>query len=246
MVGGECYSNAPILNASSGFGHVINIGGVNSYVTGSPLAIFAILLVSDVYGFKAPLLRKIADKVAATGYYVLVPDFLHDDPYDPKNLTRPTAVWLKDHEPGKDFEEAKPIIEALKRKGVSAVGVAGFCWGAKIVTNLGKAKLVQASVLLHPSYITVDDIRGVNVPIAILGAQHDSLSPPTLLKQFKQVLKAKPEIDSYVKVFPNVSHGWALRYDPKNPKAAKAAGKAHKIMIKWFHKHLKKVRNLVF
>jgi len=35
---------------------------------------------------------------------------------------------------------------------------------------------------------------GVNVPIAILGAQHDSLSPPTLLKQFKQVLKAKPEV----------------------------------------------------
>jgi len=52
MVGGECYSNAPILNSSSGFGHVMNIGGVNSYVTGSPLAIFAILLVSDVYGIQ--------------------------------------------------------------------------------------------------------------------------------------------------------------------------------------------------
>jgi len=35
---------------------------------------------------------------------------------------------------------------------------------------------------------------GVNNPIAILGAQHDSLSPPQLLKQFKEVLKAKPEV----------------------------------------------------
>ncbi|CAJ1941220.1 unnamed protein product [Sphenostylis stenocarpa] len=237
MVGGECYSNPPLLNASSGGGYVTNIGGINSYVTGSPLAILAILLVSDVYGFKAPLLRKVADKVAANGYYVLVPDFLHDDPYDPKNSTRPTSVWLKDHEPGKSIKGAKPVIKALKRKGVSAVGVAGFCWGgellyklteckvfslflsAKTVTNLGKAKLVQASVLLHPSYITVDDIRGVNVPIAILGAEHDSLSPPKLLKQFKQILDAKPEIDSYVKVFRNVSHGWTLRYDPNDPKA---------------------------
>ncbi|QCE09144.1 endo-1,3;1,4-beta-D-glucanase-like [Vigna unguiculata] len=240
MVGSGCFSNAPILNASSGVGHVVNVGGVNSYVTGSPLAVLAILLVSDVYGFKAPLLRKIADKVAAHGYYVLVPDFLHDDPYDPKNLSRPTRVWLKDHEPGKPSEEAKPIIEALRRKGVSAVGIAGFCWGAKIVTNLARPELIQASVLLHPSYITVDDIRGVNVPIAILGAEHDSLSPPKLLKQFEEVLKAKPQIDSYVKVFPNVSHGWTLRYDPTDPKAAMAAGKAHTIMINWFDKHLKK------
>jgi len=52
MLGGECYSNAPILNASSGVGHVTNVGGVNSYVTGSPLAILAVLLVSDVYGIQ--------------------------------------------------------------------------------------------------------------------------------------------------------------------------------------------------
>ncbi|KAG2371248.1 Endo-1,3-1,4-beta-D-glucanase protein [Vigna angularis] len=176
MVASGCFSNAPVLNASSGVGHVINVGGVNSYVTGSPLAVLAILLVSDVYGFKAPLLRKIADKVADNGYYVLVPDFLHGDPYDPKNVSRPTR--------GKSSEEAKSIIEALKRKNVSAVGVAGFCWG------------------------------GVNVPIAILGAEHDSLSPPKLVKEFEEVLKAKPQIDSYVKVFPNVSHGWTLSLRP--------------------------------
>jgi len=35
---------------------------------------------------------------------------------------------------------------------------------------------------------------GVNVPIAILGAEHDSLSPPKLLKQFEEVLKAKPQV----------------------------------------------------
>ncbi|QCE09145.1 endo-1,3;1,4-beta-D-glucanase-like [Vigna unguiculata] len=240
MVGGECISNHPIFNTSSGVGYVTNIAGVNTYVTGSPLAILAIVLISDVYGFKPPLLRKIADKVAHHGYFVAVPDFFHGEPYNRDNASRPFTPWLKDHDPAKGIETAKPIIEALKRKGASAVGVAGFCWGARTVTNLGKAKLVKASVLLHPSYITVDDIRGVEVPIAILGAEHDSLSPPKLLKQFQQVLNAKPEIDSYVKIFPNVSHGWTVRYDPNDPKAVKAAGKAHKIMINWFDKHLKK------
>ncbi|CAJ1941216.1 unnamed protein product [Sphenostylis stenocarpa] len=240
MVGGGCFSNHPILNGTSGAGNVTNIGGVNSYVTGCPLSILAILLVSDVYGYKAPNLRKIADKVAASGYYVVVPDFVHDDPFDPKNKKRPNDVWVKEHDPGKGSETARPVIEVLRRKGASAVGIAGFCWGAKTVTNLGKSDLVQASVLLHPSYITVDDIRGIKSPIAILGAEYDSLTPPKLVKEFKQVLDAKPEVDSYVKIFLNASHGWTLRYDPNDPRAVKESDAAHKIMIDWFDKHLKK------
>lgn len=27
------------------------------------------------------------------------------------------------------FEDAKPVIEALKSKGVTKIGAAGFCWG---------------------------------------------------------------------------------------------------------------------
>ncbi|KAG2409506.1 uncharacterized protein HKW66_Vig0001710 [Vigna angularis] len=68
------------------------------------------------------------------------------------------------HNIGKGIEIAKPIIEALKRKGASAVGFAGFCWG------------------------------GVEVPIAILGVEHDSIAPPKLLNQFKQVLDAKSKM----------------------------------------------------
>ncbi|KOM44359.1 hypothetical protein LR48_Vigan05g196400 [Vigna angularis] len=240
MVGSECYSNPPILNASSGVGYDTNIAGVNTYVTGSPLAVLAIVLVSDIFGFKPPLLRKIADKVANHGYFVAVPDFFNGEPYNSENVSRPFDAWFKDHDPAKGIETAKPIIEALKRKGASAVGFAGFCWGARTVTDLGKAKLIQASVLLHPSFITVDDVRGVEVPIAILGAEHDSIAPPKLINQFKQVLDAKPEIDSYVKIFANVSHGWTVRYDPNDPKAVEAAGEAHTIMINWFDKHLKK------
>ncbi|ESW26157.1 hypothetical protein PHAVU_003G095600 [Phaseolus vulgaris] len=240
MVGGGCFTNHPVLNGSSGGGNVTNIGGVNCYVSGCSLSVIAILLVSDVYGFKAPLLRKIADKVGDSGYYVVVPDLLNDDPFNPKDLKRPNDVWKKDHEPAKGFESAKPIIEALKSIGVSSMGAAGFCWGSKTVTGLGTAQLTQASVLLHPSYITVDDVRGVKTPIAILGAEHDSLSPPELVKEFKHVLDAKPEVESFVKIFPNASHGWALRYDPTNPKALNEAEAAHKIMIDWFDKHLKK------
>ncbi|BAT89432.1 hypothetical protein VIGAN_06038400 [Vigna angularis var. angularis] len=70
---------------------------------------------------------------------------------------------------GKGIEIAKPIIEALKRKGASAMGVVGFCGG------------------------------GVEVPIAILEAEHDSIAPPKLLNQFKQVLDARLELAEIIR-----------------------------------------------
>ncbi|KAG2246558.1 hypothetical protein Bca52824_086186 [Brassica carinata] len=88
------------------------------------------------------------------------------------------------------------VIEAIKSKGITAIGVAGMCWGAKMVVELSKQELVQAAVLLHPSFVTVDDIKGGKVPIAILGAEIDQLSPPAILKQFEEILASKPEIVS--------------------------------------------------
>ena len=36
----------------------------------------------------------------------------------------------------KVFEDAKPVIAALKNKGISAIGAAGFNWGCKFHANL--------------------------------------------------------------------------------------------------------------
>ncbi|XP_020227431.1 endo-1,3;1,4-beta-D-glucanase [Cajanus cajan] len=239
MSGPECCSNPPVLNPNGGAGHVEKLAALNSYLTGSPDSNVALLLISDIFGYEAPNLRNLADKVAAAGYYVIVPDFFHADPYNPENTNRPLPVWLKDHGPDKGFEDAKSIIDALKSKGVSVIGAAGFCWGAKVVVELAKSRLIQAAVQLHPSFVSVDDIKGVDIPIAILGAEIDKMSPPELLQQFEQVLTAKPGVDSLVKIFPKVSHGWSVRYDKKDAEAVKAAEEAHQVLLNWFAKHLK-------
>ncbi|KAI4311231.1 hypothetical protein MLD38_036141 [Melastoma candidum] len=163
MSGPECCSNPPSLNPTSVVGHVEEVSGFKAYVTGSAYSNQAVLLVSDVYGYEAANLRKLADKVTAARFYVVIPDFFHGDPYDPQNAERPLPVWIKDHGPDKGFEDAKRILESLKSKGILTVGAAGFCWGAKVVVELSKLGLIQAAVLLHPTFVTVDDIKRVKI-----------------------------------------------------------------------------------
>ncbi|XP_059632574.1 endo-1,3;1,4-beta-D-glucanase-like isoform X2 [Cornus florida] len=198
------------------------------------------LSIRDCYlGYEAPKLRKLADKVGAAGFYVVVPDFLYGDPYVPDNAERPIPVWIKDHGPDKGFEDAKQVISALKSKGVSKIGAAGFCWGAKVVVELAKCAYIQAAVMLHPSFVTSDDIQRVKVPISILGAEIDKLSPPELLKKFDGALNAMSEVDHFVKIFPGVAHGWTVRCKDEDEAAVKSAEEAHRDMLNWFDKYLK-------
>ncbi|OWM87165.1 endo-1,3;1,4-beta-D-glucanase-like isoform X2 [Punica granatum] len=234
MSGSQCCENPPTLSPSSGGGSVTEIGGLKAYVCGPPDSKLAVLLISDIYGYEAPLLRKLADKVAAAGFHVVVPDFFHGDPYVPENSERPLPVWIRYHGTDKGFEEAKPVIAALKSKGITALGAAGFCWGAKVVVELAKSDFIQSAVLLHPSLVTVDDIKEVKAPIAILGAEFDHMTPPELIKQFREVLLSKPELNCFVKLFPGVSHGWTVRYDEGDEKAVKNAEEAHADMLDWF------------
>ncbi|XP_050236104.1 endo-1,3;1,4-beta-D-glucanase-like [Mercurialis annua] len=241
MAGSQCCENPPTLIPGYGAGSVTEIGGLKAYVSGPSDSKLSVLLISAIFGYEEPSLRKLADKAAAAGFYVVVPDFFNGDPYVPENVEghRPLPVWIKSHGTDKGYEDAKPVIAALKSKGISAIGAAGFCWGAKVVVELSKSDHIQAAVILHPSFVTVDDIRESKAPIAVLGAENDHLSPPSLLKQFEEVLSAKTEINSYVKIFPGVSHGWSIRYDTEDESSVRSAEEAQKDMLDWFVEHVK-------
>lgn len=172
---------------------------------------------------------------------MVVPDFFYGDPFVPGSAENPLAGlqdWIKNHGPAKGFEDSTKVIEVLKGRGISTIGAAGFCWGAKPVVELSKGEVLKAGVLLHPGFVTVDDIEAVKAPLAILGAENDKISPPALVQQFEAILSAKPEVDSFVKIYPGVAHGWTVRYDENDEVAVKHAEEAHVKMLEWFNKYL--------
>lgn len=79
----------------------------------------------------------------------------------------------------------------------------------------------------------------VKAPIAILGAETDHHSPAELLRQLGNILASKSEVDSYVKIFPGVSHGWTVGYKEDDEFAVKSAEEAHSDMMNWLTKYIK-------
>ncbi|XP_062105016.1 endo-1,3;1,4-beta-D-glucanase-like [Humulus lupulus] len=236
MSSSECFENPPtlLISTSNGVGTVQDVGGLKSYVTGSPHSKRAILFASDALGYETPKLRKLA---AADQYLVVVPDFFYGDPSYPNNPDR--DEWLKAHNTDKGHEDAKQVVAALKSKGLSAIGASGFCWGGNVVIKLAGSTDIQAAVVLHPGRVTDEDINEVKVPIAILGAEMDKIAPQEHIKHLGEILSAKSEIDSLVKIFPGVAHGWTVRYNDEDPFAVKSAEESHLDLINWFTKYVK-------
>jgi len=218
-----------------------SFGPYLSYVTSHHSPTAAVILANDIFGFDAPLLRKLADKTTSVGYFVVVPDFFNKDPFIPEDSTSPFARmgdWLKNHQPLASVEGLEQVIETLHKKGFASVGAVGFCWGAKVVIQVAKGDTLKAAILAHPAFVTVEDIQDVKTPIAILAAETDEVTPPALAQKFGEILESKPEVESFFRIYPGVVHGWTTRYDVHDAKQVADAEEVHNKMFEWFGKFL--------
>lgn len=101
-----------------------------------------------------------------------MPDLFNGDPLQ---LNRPTdfdfPAWRAKH----STEVVDPIVEAtikeLKEKhGVKRIGTVGYCFGAKSVVRFLKKGVTDVGYVAHPSFVSVDEIKGIEGPLAIAAA----------------------------------------------------------------------------
>lgn len=243
---GQCCISPPSCDYQA-LGHDETWNSLPVYIAGpslSPAPSSAVLIISDIYGWRVPQTRQLADKIAAAGHFVVVPDFMEGEPYastDPNQEYGGLHEYLERHSKRKAINHAKEVLEKIHTMGFHVIGAAGFCWGAKILVNLLKGDTaVGAGIMCHPSFLTTDDIKEVKVPLAILGAEIDIITPPKMVLEFESILKASPDVghQSYCNIYPDADHGWTTRYEPNNLEARNRAETAHGDIISWFQTHL--------
>eukprot|EP00850_Spirogloea_muscicola_P000283 SM000001S04685 [mRNA] locus=s1:1635029:1636365:- [translate_table: standard] len=179
--------------------------------------------------------------MAAEGFLALAVDVYRGGPFVPaadSDFMAAFSEWKSRQDMEKQGEDAAAVVAALRsEEGVAKVGLCGFCWGAKVAALAAKRAGAQALTMCHPSATTVDDIEGLTMPTAILGAEIDKATPPSLAKEFEDILQ-KNGITNFVKIFPKVSHGWTMRYNEDNEEARQAAHEAYCNAIAFFKEHL--------
>ncbi|KAF1985763.1 alpha/beta-hydrolase [Aulographum hederae CBS 113979] len=200
----------------------------------------AILLITDVIGHEFINVQLIADQFAANGYFVAMPDLFNGDPVA---LNPPEGFqimdWLKNH----GTEQVDPIVESsikeLRGKyGVQKLGAVGYCFGAKYVARFLKSGQIDAGFMAHPSFVTADEVKGMEGPLSIAASETDHIFPAEKRHETEAILK-EMSIAYQINLFSDVEHGFAVRGDISKPRAKFAKEQAFYQAVQWFDEHVK-------
>ena len=184
-------------------GRTAELGPLSTYVTGTEKADGgAVLLIPDIYGFGIPntryetfehacvdiahavcelascnWCRLFADQLAEQGFFVLLPDIFHGDPWDAEGDWNKFGEWREKHPQGPQMLQLDRLLtdvhQQYKPKTVSCIG---FCWGGRHVTILAASDKVSAGVVAHGSFVTAELVQQVKQPILFLFADNVSLA----------------------------------------------------------------------
>ena len=145
----------------------------------------AVLILTDVVGYKFKNTQLIADQFAANGYPTYVPDLFNGDPVQ---INRSPGFdlqkWLKGaagggQGPGHGPEQTDPIVDAVikhlrEKAGVTKLAAAGYYFGAKyLVRHMDKALAgngIDVGYVAHPSFVEEDELLKLNGPLSIAAA----------------------------------------------------------------------------
>lgn len=225
------------------------ISGLSTYVSVSDTntsSRTAILVIHDLFGWKFPNVRLLADHYAeelqATAY---VPDFFGGQILDWEvilggdfsKLDLPNFMQTNNRH-AREPEIVK-FARYLRSKYTKVCAV-GFCYGGWAVMRLGAQEhqpaLVDCIVAAHPSFLTEKDVDEVAVPVHMLAPEEDQMYTAELKRHtFDSLLNRKVPFD--YQHFPGVEHGCFIRGDLRKPGEQDAMLQGRKAAVAWFARH---------
>lgn len=246
-------------------GHEETIAGFPTYVTGDPAnKARSIVFLHDVWGWKIPNTRLLADTYADNGFYVYLPDLVQDDTIPewvlkvgapkPRELDNKSMLekakdsflmsaeygpWLIRHREAVTKPLVETFLQAVKQDpAVKKIGSAGFCWGARYGILFATEGGFDAAFGAHPSFLSIpSDLENVTNPVSIAVGDQDTVMSIDEVHKLKAALAEKPQ-DTEVEIYPGAIHGFSVRGDLEDPKEVEQKEQAVKQAVAFFQKHL--------
>lgn len=231
-----------IANCCSGHvNHVDTVAGVEETIAGyhcyvakpATASTKTVVIATDVFGYKLPNVRLIADNFAKHGFNVFIPNTLNE-PVFPLNLpdllhglnekesgelqTKVFMDFLGTNPMSQTVERTTQFITELKKAGSEHVSIVGYCWGGGVAVNLSKTPgFLNGIVANHPSLLNYPtDIESITCPACFVIPETDMMTSKEQALEIKTILERDSNANkakNVYKFYEGVSHGFAVRGD---------------------------------
>jgi carboxymethylenebutenolidase len=183
-----------------------------------------VVLVQEWWGLNHQI-ETVADRLAALGYAVIVPDLYHGHVANDAEKAHELSRGLTDESALNDLGAAVTNLRNSPTVGGRPVGIMGFCMGGRLslLTALSGPPLNACVVFYGPPITDAALLQKLPCPLlASFGAEDEGI-PPEAVKGFEEALKkAGKSVD--IKIYENAGHAFMNDTRPSyRPEAAKDA-----------------------
>lgn len=189
----------------------------------------AVIMFMDAPAIR-PALFDMGERLAAAGYYVLLPDlFWRAGPYDPPDIKAaragdPAAVAVfqklrASTGAGRQMTDTKACLDFLDRQpqaDARKVGVTGYCMGGGIALRAAGTypDRIAAAASFHGGNMATDDAKSphhlapnIRAKVLVAGADEDASFDPAQCERLAGALR-DAGVEAEVSIWPGCKHGW--------------------------------------
>ncbi|XP_032359612.1 carboxymethylenebutenolidase homolog [Etheostoma spectabile] len=226
-----------------GLGQDIQIEHIEAYVVKPSAATNkAIIVIQDIYGWRLPNTRYMADMLAANGYIAVCPDFFAGkEPWSSSRDWSTFQEWLQDKLPTNINKEVDAVLRYLmKHCEAKHIGALGFCWGG-VATHYISLQYpdVKAGVSAYGIVREKENRYKLKSPTLFIFGEKDDVIPLNQVHVLEAKLKEESQVDFQVKIFPGQTHGFVHRKrEDINPADKPGILEARSDMLNWFNRYM--------